>query len=455
MYRKICRFGIRGEFRGNFTRDTFKPDHHFSRVLMQQGRVQLDADWNEHVSIMVHYLRNLASDLIGPHGAPRDTEGNPGKGFGVIKANKSGFEINPGHYYVNGILCEGTEAKRIIIDKSVTAKYLLVYLDVWERHLSHVEFDSIREVALGGPDTATRAKIEWQVQYQPTNKKIPDDILKNKNYHGFMELLKEKKPGSARMRSRARRKEKENKEPCLIAPKSHYRGPENQLYRVEIHKGSGDNDVTFKWSRENGSVIFPIIKWVSDNVVSLEHLGRDGRCDLQPNDWVELYDDAYALQGSTDPLIQVDFVDHDNRRITLKQVPETNVGKDPDKHPYLRRWDQKNGNKDGVPLVEGFGERNWINLEDGIQIQFYNIVLEKKENAPKSAPQYYAGDYWLIPARTITGDVEWPGPAENPEDLPPHGVVHHYAPLAFLSRKSKNDDFEEQDLRRHIIKLWE
>ena len=66
------RSGMRGEFRGDFTRDTFNPDHQFSRVLMQQGRVQLDADWNEQVSIMTHYLRNLASDLIGPHGAPAD-----------------------------------------------------------------------------------------------------------------------------------------------------------------------------------------------------------------------------------------------------------------------------------------------------------------------------------------------------------------------------------------------
>ena len=30
--------------KGDFTRDTFDPAKHFSRVLMQQGRVTLDAD---------------------------------------------------------------------------------------------------------------------------------------------------------------------------------------------------------------------------------------------------------------------------------------------------------------------------------------------------------------------------------------------------------------------------
>ena len=37
--------------KGDFTRDLFDPTKHYSGVLMQQGRVQLDADWNEQGSI--------------------------------------------------------------------------------------------------------------------------------------------------------------------------------------------------------------------------------------------------------------------------------------------------------------------------------------------------------------------------------------------------------------------
>ena len=37
--------------KGDFTRDLFDPTKHYSGVLMQQGRVQLDADWNEQDSI--------------------------------------------------------------------------------------------------------------------------------------------------------------------------------------------------------------------------------------------------------------------------------------------------------------------------------------------------------------------------------------------------------------------
>jgi len=47
-----------------------EPMRHYSRVLMQQGRVQLDADWNEQTEILLHYLRTLACDIIGPHAGP-------------------------------------------------------------------------------------------------------------------------------------------------------------------------------------------------------------------------------------------------------------------------------------------------------------------------------------------------------------------------------------------------
>ena len=56
--------------KGDFSRDTFDPAKHFTRVLMQQGRVLLDSDWNEQTSLLLHYLRTLAADIIGPHGGP-------------------------------------------------------------------------------------------------------------------------------------------------------------------------------------------------------------------------------------------------------------------------------------------------------------------------------------------------------------------------------------------------
>src|SRR6266699_237149 len=86
--------------KGDFSRLTFDPLKGYTRVLMQQGRVQLDADWNEQVSILLHYLQNLAKDLIGPYGGPID---NPG--FAITADEFENFGIGAGNYYVDGMLC--------------------------------------------------------------------------------------------------------------------------------------------------------------------------------------------------------------------------------------------------------------------------------------------------------------------------------------------------------------
>ena len=54
----------------DISRDSFDPNAHYSRVLMQQGRVQLDSDWNEQVEIQLRQLRALAEDLGGPGWGP-------------------------------------------------------------------------------------------------------------------------------------------------------------------------------------------------------------------------------------------------------------------------------------------------------------------------------------------------------------------------------------------------
>ena len=66
---------------------------------------------------------------------------------------------------------------------------------------------------------------------------------------------------------------------------------------------------------------------------------------------------------------------------------------------------------------------------------------------------YRTGDYWLIPARTRTGEIEWPRDEGRPECLRPNGIVHHYAPLARIAV----DDGEIEvvdDYRRALLRPW-
>ncbi len=58
--------------KGDFTRLTFAPEKHYSSVRMQQGRVQLDADWNEQLDIAAHRVETETVDVIGAAGASGD-----------------------------------------------------------------------------------------------------------------------------------------------------------------------------------------------------------------------------------------------------------------------------------------------------------------------------------------------------------------------------------------------
>jgi len=68
---------------------TFDPDKHYSSVRQQQGRVNLDSDWNEQADIVAHRVGTQAADVIGASGAPRDTAGFQIQGPGQWAASTS------------------------------------------------------------------------------------------------------------------------------------------------------------------------------------------------------------------------------------------------------------------------------------------------------------------------------------------------------------------------------
>lgn len=434
--------------KGDFSRNTFQQRNHFARVLMQQGRVLLDADWNEQTAILLHYLRTLASDLIGPHGGP-------GEGFRIVcKDYKNDFEISRGHYYVDGILCENDPPRHCPPANEVlpltysnqpdlplreddgerleNGRSYLVYLDVWERHLNTLQADQIREVALGGPDTATRAQTIWQVKATP----IPDEMAEITNCQELINaLLVEGRPPCMKARARI---ETASSDPCIIPPEARYRGAENQLYRIEIHHGGADaGQTTYKWSRDNGSVVFGI-RTLQGNRVTLESLGPDKHHGIKDDDWVEIVDDYSVLRSVSRRLLRVKAVDRAGFAVTL-EVPEGSdlpvFDENSITHPLLRRWDNRS---EAIPLQEG----EWITLEDGVQVHF------------EPGGSYRSGDYWLITARTAIGDVLWAkgkgqdGEIEvEPIALPPDGVNHHRAPLARISINGNGEVSLDADCR--------
>jgi hypothetical protein len=161
--------------RGDFSRLTFDPRKRYAGVLWQQGRAQLDADWNEHEAILRRRLQIETRDVIGEHGGPRHHAG-----FGIELDDDGTPWIGAGRYYVEGRLCENEERCRIdeqpFGDGSTYQSAEgdvgeLFYLDVWERFVDAVADPHLADVALGGADTAARVQTVWTVRRLPITKR--------------------------------------------------------------------------------------------------------------------------------------------------------------------------------------------------------------------------------------------------------------------------------------------
>ena len=451
---------------GDFSRTTFDPRKHYSAVLTQQGRVQLDADANEQAAILLDQLRTTIADVIGPAAAPAN-----GGGFEIGKisgkATREDLSISAGRMYVDGILVTNEDAAATYLnqpdlhldadnaDDQLPKPPFLVYLRVWERLITSLQDLTIREVALGdpGPDTAARAKTVWQVAALATGKS-----------EDFPATVTSFQP-TGQMMAQAKQPPSATEDPCHLAPDSQYRGRENQLYRIEVHtggpawsdpatRGTGTTlgGATFKWSRENASVVFPIVS-INGAEVKVATLGRDGKLNLEVGDRVEIMDDVIAGRVADDVVLtagplpaaprlrQVVAIDTVDLLVTLDQQDgDQECGTGP--HPFLRRWDHlptvppgtltastTSAGRTPVPTLADDGalplvENVWLDVEDGVQVWF--------QPRPGSAGPgtYRRGDYWLVPARTATGDVLRPLTAVDPD-----GVTYRYALLATVSNQ--------------------
>jgi hypothetical protein len=410
----------------------------YSAVWAQQGRLLVDAELNEQTAIVLDYLRTLAVDFIGPFGGHIHRAG-----FEVVP-EEDGFAFSSGHYYVHGVRCEAGP----VSDLELPEPPFVIYLLVWERTISAIQDPSLAEPALG-PDmanTTRRSQVAWRARSTPrlhgSQKTLTGEESVEHIVDGFARHNAE--PGERPLLRADVARAALQDDPSTAPTTAPYRGFENQLYRVEIHSGGRPGEATFKWSRDNGSVEFAVEDLDGPDgqgelTAKLKRLWIDARSGLEPGDWVELVDDDWFPSGDPPALLQVKSIARAAREVRLIAGGGTyDSGRA--KHPYLRRWDQSpdSGAADNaIEVVEVPADADeWIELEDGVRIQF----LEAGGN-------YQRGDYWLIPARTATGGVLWPASEDGPLAQSPAGPARYRAPLALVTRGDDPDDLKITDLR--------
>jgi hypothetical protein len=454
----------------DLSRFTCRPWRDLLGVVMQQGRVQLDSDWNELVSQIVRRVQVGALDTFAQTAGfetearavvPRSTP----DGF-RIDAAAGALTIGVGRIYVDGVLAEnhggtplawdprlGEEVGSTPVSYTAQPYYPeppelpgggphLVYLDVWQRELTYLQEPDLLEKAVG-VDTTARLQTVWQVKVLSAVGNA-DCATPDAGVAGWDDLIR---PSGARLTtSTAAVSVAPN--PCLVPPSGGYKGLENQLYRVEIHDDGTAGTATFKWSRDNGSVQTRVnqIDPSLDRLV-LDMIGRDEVLRFVEGDWVEITDDVRELHGEPGVIRQIkapNGVSDATRKVVLaKPLPAGVFPTDaenqtiPARHTRIRRWNQRGkvfrddgttqfadlDTTDGVIPVPPAGTS--LLLEDGIVVRF---------DLDGASTTFHTGDHWSFAARTADASVE------ILDRAPPLGIHHHYARLAVVDFPDNETD---------------
>lgn len=440
------------------SRVTFDAWKNFFGVVMQQGRVQLDADWNELVAQLVHRIQTGTFDTFEHAVVPKTTP----DGFLITHLGNGVLTIGRGRMYVDGILVENhgdPSAKswephlaELIGGGAVNfaaQPYLppgpagsaipttpgphLVYLDVWRREITHLTHPELIEAAVG-VETTGRYQTIWQVKILDNVGAGVNCATPGEDISKWTALIR---PSAGRLTT-ATGGPPPAEDPCQVPPTGGYKGRENQLYRVEIHEGGAAP--TFKWSRDNASLQSKVLKIEGAGAsIVVDSIGRDEVLSFHEGDWVEITDDHLELQGQPGVMAQIGASGVDPATRTITFATAFNAGAFPvngakettaSRHTRIRRWDHRGKvvSEDGALHLDLDASTGAIPVPlDGTRLLLENGILVDFHLDPGGG-QFRSGDHWSFAARTADADIE------KLDRAPPLGVHHHYARLAMMTQ---------------------
>jgi len=380
---------------------------------MQQGRVTVEADWNEEEQIVNEELRKDLLDIVGSCCTPND-------GYRVIETDNSSdppfdFSVGKGTLYVGGMrvvlpnplqYSQQTEWFDHLHDPDwvdlptlqTYPRHELIYLYLREQEVSAVEDTALREVALGGPDTAQRMRLVQHIVRKSTEAKDCAGALAEARKRWATQGLHFDEQ-TTRLKSLATLQvsfleEKKKLDPCEPQAHGGYLGADNQLIRVQI---AGFNTQTQKyslvWGFDNASFLYRVNVAADNKTLKLLSRPIDDFHKPRANQAVEVLRSAVQLSAITNDYIasatgsvfklETDYVS-ETQSITLPEALAPEYG-DINQTPvlFLRVWEEQHDFVAGETIDLGV---------TGLQ-----VTLQTAGNGP-----FHIGDYWLLAVRPST-----------------------------------------------------
>ena len=425
------------------SRDSHQPGKRYSGVYQQQGRMLTDADWNELVVILNERLSDALKDVVGSKvgsigGTPRH------RALKIVEEGAGTFKIQPGHIYVDGVAAQVPGDENIaydaqlpdfpgapILPASPQDNYVL-YADVWERTVTHLMDERLRDKGLHGADTCTRKQTMAQVKWCPYDSVDPANQDNDPE-----QSAKNPAKGDAELTVTLLKKttQPDDCDPCAAQLDVESKVG-NYLFRVEVHDVKGDangpSEITLKWSSENAAEQFEALpkkeqmpagfisdKWVYEffDKTSEKHLG-------------------VHLDTSWEPA-----------RVELKEIKEPSspysvpaIPGSSETQTFVRRWDGYcrldlsspgsllSGVDRGIVLSteKAADSLGYVKIDDfSLQAVLGSIKLD----LALDGKIFVAGDYWLADVREAEHDPLDPEKSKLIESEPPYGIKHHYLTL--------------------------
>ncbi len=407
---------------------------------MQQGRVTVEADWNEAQLIASEETRLEALDFVGPAGTPDN-------GYAISLVPSSfDFNIGAGIMYVGGMrawLPQGLEysqqAQNDWMDWSNDASWVpipdaaptsneYIYLFLREQEVSAVEDSDLKDVALGGPDTAQRTRlVQHVVRLNTTGTDCPSALAAaqttwagegftldpDNSVASFAQLQVGFVPPSTPPTS------------CDPTAQSGYLGADNQLIRVQVSDAKASPQCLL-WGYDDASFLYGITVTSATSVklqsapVDAEHIPQSGQV-------VEILMAAAQLSNGqyvAAPTGQIftlgaSAYDPDTRILTLPSSLTVALYGDGTKtnpspaQVFLRVWQGTLPITPGTPQTLG---------TTGVQV---TLTSTNTNNVFRS------GDYWMFAVRPALPTLVYPERyASNPQ--PPDGPREWICPLAVI-----------------------
>jgi hypothetical protein len=393
----------------------------YRSVVAQQGRVTVPADFNEAQEIFAEEQRKEALDIVGPSGTPDD-----GYKVGFPSPNPN-FDllVGAGTMYVGGMCISLPQPIQYFVQSdwidppapTATPQNEYIYLYLQEQEISAAEDQSLKDRALGGPDTTQRTRLLQHIVRAATGATTCPEALE-KQVKDWAEEGLAFGPDTMQLNSVSTLlvgfdNTGTTPDPCDPTVSGGYLGAENQLIRVRITAPK-----KFVWGFDNASFLYRV-DVVDNQTVKLQSPPVDAFHQPRTGQAIELLRTEASLSDGEFIAYDVGRVDvlaepynADSQTIRLPE-PLTNDLIPPNGTPrlFLRVWEESKTFQPKVAVSLG---------STGV-----NITLD-------SSDAFNSGDFWAFAVRPSSPAEVYPARYTS-AGQPPNGPRRWACPLAVIS----------------------